>query len=87
MITSAIFGFIGGMTRALVGLLKYYSINKKRKLNFGKILFTIIASSLIGVFCGLLVNTDPTLNLLAGYAGTDLIEGVYKIRYKQKVVI
>ncbi len=82
-----LFGFIGGLTRAFVGILKYRLPKKKGKFKPIELAFTIIASGIIGLFCGLLVATDFKLSLLAGYAGTDLIEGIYKIRRKQKIAI
>jgi len=42
---------------------------------------------MIGLFAGLLVSTNFALALLAGYAGTDLIENIYKIKKKTKVMI
>jgi len=60
---------------------------KKSKFKPAELIFTIIASGIIGLFCGLLVATNFKLSLLAGYAGTDLIEGIYKIRRKQKIAI
>ena len=86
MILQGLLGTIGGMTRAFVGLLKYYQENKKKKFRWSYILFTIIASGFIGMFCGLIVQ-DNTLSLLAGYAGTDFIENIYKIRKKQRIII
>lgn len=85
LIQSAIFGAIGGITRAFVGLLKYYRVQpkKKGKFSFSEFSFTIIASAIIGLFMGLLIATNFALSLLAGYAGTDLIESIYKI-YKVK---
>ena len=47
----------------------------------------MIASGFIGVFCGLLVSQSYVLSMLGGYAGTDLIEGIYKIRKRQGIVI
>ena len=87
IILAAIFGMIGGMARAFVGLLKYSIPKKQGKFKLGALLFTIIAAGFIGLFTGLLVATNYKLSLLAGYAGTDLIEGIYKIRKKQKIVI
>jgi len=86
LILAAIFGFIGGITRALVGILKYKQI-KKSKFKIFELTFTILASGIIGLFCGLLISSDFTFSLLAGYAGTDLIEGIYKIRKAQKIII
>lgn len=87
VLLAAIFGMTGGIARAFVGLLKYRIPPKKGKFRPGAIIFTIIASGVIGLFAGLLVATNYTLSLLAGYAGTDFIEGIYKIRKKQKVTI
>ena len=87
---AALFGAIGGITRAFVGLLKYYKSlpkTKKGKFSLPEFSFTIIASAIIGVFMGLLIATNFALSLLAGYAGTDLIESIYKIKSKQKLKI
>ena len=83
LIQSAIFGFIGGITRTLVGILKH----KNEKFKWGKLLFTVIASGVIGVFTGLLITSDYKLTLLAGYAGTDILEGIYKSFSVQKVYV
>jgi fluoride ion exporter CrcB/FEX len=73
------FGLFGGVIRAVVGMLKHKVFTGKEKFQSGKLLFTIITSALIGAFCALLTITDYRIILLAGYAGTDLIQGVYKI--------
>ena len=87
LLLAGLFGFIGGLTRAFVGILKHRLPKKKGKFKPAELIFTIIASGIIGLFCGLLVATDFKLSLLAGYARTDLIEGIYKIRKKQKIAI
>lgn len=76
------FGFFGGAIRSLVGLLKHKVFRGKEKFNGGKFLFTLIASGLIGLFCALLLIDDYRIALLAGYAGTDLIQGIYRITRK-----
>jgi len=38
-------------------------------------------------FTGLVFNYDPRLSLLAGYAGTDILEGVYKSFKTEKVMV
>lgn len=73
------FGIFGGIIRALVGLFKNKVFTGKEKFNTKKFWFTIIISGLIGAFCSLLLIDDYRIALLAGYAGTDLIQGVYKI--------
>jgi hypothetical protein len=76
------FGFFGGLIRALVGLFKHKVFTGKEKFSKGKFAFTLIISGLIGAFCALLMIEDFRIALLAGYAGTDLIQGIYKITRK-----
>lgn len=73
------FGLFGGIIRSLVGLLKHKVFTGKEKFNSKKFLFSVILSGVIGAFCALLIVTDYRIILLAGYAGTDLIQGVYRI--------
>lgn len=87
LLGAALFGFIGGLARACVGFMKYRSANKKVKFKANAFLLTLIASGIIGLFCGLLISTNFALALLAGYAGTDLIENIYKIRKNVKIKI
>ena len=87
LLTVAIFGFIGGLARACVGFTKYRYANKKVKFKTEAFFLTLLASGIIGLFCGLLVSTNYALALLAGYAGTDLIENIYKIKKKTKIII
>ena len=73
------FGLFGGIIRAVVGMLKHKVFTGKEKFQSRRLLFTLITSALIGAFCALLTINDYRITLLAGYAGTDLIQGVYKI--------
>ena len=84
IITLAASGFLGGIVRALVGITKN-QLQYKEDFEFqpSKVFFTVIASGIIGVVAGLLINDDFRLALLAGYAGTDLLESIYKIRTEQ----
>jgi len=75
IISSMIFGLIGGITRVFVGLIKNKTI-----IQFSRLVFTLAASSIIGIFCSLLVNDNQAVSLLAGYAGTDFIESIYKMK-------
>jgi len=82
LIQSALFGLIGGIVRGVVGIVK--SQKSKKKFNLAYFAFTIVCSGIIGVFAGLLVSADYKLTMLAGYAGMDLIESIYKISRKKK---
>ena len=83
IIQLTLFGFFGGLIRSVVGLLKHRVFTGKEKFKKGKFLFTLIASGAIGMFCALLTIGDYRFALLAGYAGTDLIQGLYKLTGKQ----
>lgn len=76
-------GGIGGLTRGVVGLLKALSL--RRKILWGYYIITVIIALIIGVFVGLVFNFDPRLSLLSGYAGTDILEGIYKSFAVQKI--
>ena len=71
----ALLGGLGGLTRGVIGLLKALSL--RRKILWGYYLITVIVAAVIGIFVGIVFNFDYRLSLLAGYAGTDIIEGVY----------
>jgi hypothetical protein len=81
----AILGGVGGLTRGVVGLLKALSL--RRKILWGYYLITVIIAAIIGVFTGIIFNFDYRLSLLAGYAGTDILEGIYKSFTVQKTYV
>ncbi len=78
-------GGVGGLTRGFVGLLK--AISLRRKILWGYYAVTVIIAVVIGFFTGIIFNFDYRLSLLAGYAGTDILEGIYKSFATQKVYI
>lgn len=80
---AALLGGLGGLTRGLVGLLKALSL--RRQIIWLYYLVTVLIAVVIGVFIGIVFNFDPRLSLLAGYAGTDILEGIYKSFAVQKV--
>ena len=82
---AGLLGGIGGLTRGLVGLLKALSL--KRKILWDYYSVTVAIAFVIGVFVGIIFDFDPRLSLLAGYAGTDIIEGIYKSFSVQKVYV
>ncbi len=78
-------GGLGGLTRGIVGLLKALSL--RRRIMWGYYLITVLVAMIIGIFVGLVFNFDYRLSLLAGYAGTDILEGLYKSFKVQKVYV
>ncbi len=81
----ALLGGVGGLTRGVVGLLKALSL--RRRILWGYYTITVVVAAIIGIFIGIVFNFDYRLSLLAGYAGTDILEGIYKSFAVQKVYV
>ena len=82
---AGLLGGIGGLTRGVVGLLKALSL--RRRILWGYYLITVVVAVIIGTFIGIIFDFDPRISLLAGYAGTDILEGIYKSFKVQKVYV
>ncbi len=80
---AGLLGAIGGLTRGVVGLLKALSL--RRRIIWNYYLITVLTAVIIGIFVGIVFNFDPRLSLLSGYAGTDILEGIYKSFAVQKI--
>lgn len=76
LVLPAVLGGIGGLTRGFIGLLKAMSL--RRRILWNYYIITVIVAVVIGIFVGIIFNFDYRLSLLAGYAGTDILEGIYK---------
>jgi hypothetical protein len=85
IVVAGLLGGVGGLTRGVVGLLKALSI--RRKILWGYYAITVVIAIIIGVFIGIIFDFDPRLSLLAGYAGTDILEGIYKSFKVSKVYV
>ncbi len=85
IVLSALLGGVGGLTRGVVGLLKALSL--RRRIIWTYYAITVVIAVIIGIFTGIIFDFDPRLSLLAGYAGTDILEGIYKSFAVQKVYI
>jgi len=81
----AALGGIGGLARAFVGLLK--ALSMRRRILWGYYAITVVIAAVIGIFIGIIFNYDWRLSLLAGYAGTDILEGIYKSFKVEKVYV
>jgi fluoride ion exporter CrcB/FEX len=82
---SGALGGIGGLTRGVVGLLKALSL--RRKILWDYYLVTVLVAVIIGIFVGIIFDFDKRLSILAGYAGTDILESIYKSFKVSKVYI
>jgi len=85
IVFAGILGGIGGLTRGVVGLLKALSL--RRRILWPYYAVTVAIAIVIGIFVGIIFDFDPRLSLLAGYAGTDILEGIYKSFKVDKVYV
>ncbi len=85
IVLAGFLGGIGGLTRGVVGLLKALSL--RRRILWAYYVITVAIAIVIGIFVGIIFDFDPRLSLLAGYAGTDILEGIYKSFKVQKVYV
>ena len=85
MILAAVLGGLGGLTRGVIGLLKALAL--RRRIMWSYYFITVFIAIVIGIFVGIIFNFDPRLSLLAGYAGTDILEGIYKSFAVQKIYV
>jgi len=82
--SSILFGILGGLVRVLVGIVKYFEKNKQnQKIRFLYLGFSLLVAAVVGRIAGAIANHDWRLAIIAGYAGTDFLEGLYKIKQKQ----
>jgi fluoride ion exporter CrcB/FEX len=78
-------GAFGGTVRASLGLFKALSI--KMKIYWNYFFLTLVIAAIIGALVGLVFSFEPRLAALAGYAGTDILEGIYKAFKVEKVYV
>ena len=82
---AGILGAVGGLTRGFIGLMKALSL--RRRILWAYYFITVVIAVVISYFTGIIFSFDPRLSLLAGYAGTDILEGIYKSFAVQKVYV
>ncbi len=91
------FGFLGGVIRGVVGLIKHMQSYKDVKFNPAYFGGTVVVSGLIGLaaawithdlgisFLGL-EKLPLSLALIIGYAGGDFMENIFKIVIKDDTI-
>ena len=86
IVVQALAGASGGFIRALVGITQAKEFNPTTfKFEWRMFGFSILVSILTGIMSGLIMNVDWRMSLLAGYAGSDLLESLYKLRFAQLI--
>ena len=72
-------GVVGGLVRGLVGISKHVG-QSKEKFVLSKLLFSLLVAMAVGGVASVLTEGDWRVSLLAGFAGSDLLESLYKSR-------
>ena len=85
IILCSLLGSLGGIARMLIDLGKAKIL--KRKIHWKHWLITVGISGIIGTFMGVIFSFDYLLAPLAGYAGLDILDGIYKTFHSQKVIV
>ena len=85
LLLAGLLGGIGGLTRGLVGLMKALAL--RRRILWAYYAITVFIAIVLGIFTGIIFSFDYRLSLLAGYAGTDILEGIYKSFAVSKVYV
>ena len=78
-------GSLGGLVRALYGLMK--AVNKSQQIKLNYFIITIVSAGIIGGTLGSVFTTDYRITALAGYAGTDILENIFRGAIGETIVL
>jgi len=77
-------GLLGGLVRGIVGITKQSTFTpEKFQFHWKYFVFTMFVSALVGLVAGIIADGDWRISLLAGYAGTDFLESLYRLRFTE----
>jgi len=71
-------GFVGGIARGLSSVMKKRKKGVMGKFNYSYFFTTVFFSGILGGIAGALAESGWKTAFLAGYAGIDFIENLYK---------
>jgi fluoride ion exporter CrcB/FEX len=77
LLTGALIGGLGGLLRSIIGLGK--SLAAKRRIRWHYFFITVLLAVIIGLILGALTSVSKPIAFLAGYGGTDILEGIGKV--------
>ncbi len=80
-----LFGVLGGLVRSLVGIAKYLEKNNPPAggIRWRYFAFSLLVGGILGAVCGAFITNDWKISILVGYAGTDFLEGLFKLKQKE----
>lgn len=71
-------GFVGGIARGLSSFLKKRKKDSKTRFDYPYFFSTVFISGILGGIAGALAEGNWKTAFLAGYAGIDFLENIYK---------
>lgn len=71
-------GFVGGIARGLSSYLKKQRAGTSGRFNYSYFFTTVFFSGILGGIVGALAESNWKTSFLAGYAGIDFLENLYK---------
>lgn len=77
-------GLIGGALRGIVGIAKSLVVKKEEEINYGWFFVSVAVAMAIGVVAASFMGGGLEVALLAGYAGSDLLESLVELKFKEK---
>jgi fluoride ion exporter CrcB/FEX len=77
-------GLIGGALRGIMGIAKSLILKKEEQINYGWFFVSVAVAMAIGVFAASFMGGGFEIALLSGYAGSDLLESLVKLKFKEK---
>jgi len=77
-------GLTGGALRGIMGISKSLILKKEEQINYGWFFVNVAVAMAIGVFAASFMGGGFEVALLSGYAGSDLLESLVKLKFKEK---
>jgi len=74
----------GGVLRGIMGIAKSVVLKKNFEMNWKWFSLSVFVSALVGIIAATFFGDDLRLALLAGYTGADFIEGLMKMKMKER---
>ena len=84
MLSIIVGGLVGGALRGVMGVAKTLVTKKESSINYGWFFVSLAVAMAIGIIAATFMGGGFEVALLAGYAGSDLLEGLFKLKFKEK---
>ena len=84
MLTIILGGLIGGALRGIIGIAKSLILKRDEEINYGWFFVSVAGAMAIGVIAAAFMGGGFEIALLSGYAGSDLLESLVKLKFNEK---